>query len=306
MVLRCIFWNINGISDKLTIPSVIEFLQKFHIVMLCETWLHENDCDNVVLNGYNSFHTVRKSLHYRAKRGSGGITIFVHNRLEVKIVSEKCDHFVVLELDNAESKLYMIVCYVPPKSTTFQCKTCSGDYFGSLSALIQYYSQLGSVIVNGDMNARTGILPDFAPHLGTICTHPNICDCEIEWVPPARCSKDTVVNEYGRDMLEICRSCNLVIVNGRSKSDKEGNFTRVGSTGRSVVDYVLAGKTTFDRISEFTVDGGAVESDHRPLCYNLTTNNSLFRNKVNGVSNERQERREYYVWENARSEEVTQ
>lgn len=233
--LNCISWNINGIGDKLTVASTAEYFQNYDIVMLCETWLKDNDCDNVYLRNFNVFHTVRKSLHRKARRGSGGITIFVRKCIDAEIVSEVCDHVVVLEINKfkgvnqgiGNKKLYLIVCYIPPKSTTYQCSLCSGDYFAELSTLVERYSQLGNVFVTGDMNARTGKLTDFVHHSGNDCVHPCACDCTTEWTPPTRSSKDTTVNEYGRELIELCRSCNLVIVNGRVKPDTEGNFTRV-------------------------------------------------------------------------------
>ena len=75
------------------------YLQTFDIVMLSETWLKEQDSDSISLNNYNAFHTVRKHLHHRAKRASGGITIFVRKHIKAEIVIELCDHFVVLKLD---------------------------------------------------------------------------------------------------------------------------------------------------------------------------------------------------------------
>lgn len=134
---------------------------------------------------------------------------------------------------------------------------------------------LNRVLVTGDMNARTGNLPDFTIHSGNNCTHPNACDCISDWIPPIRSSKYNTVHEYGRELIELCKRCNLVIVNGRIESEKEGNFTRVGTTGRSVVDYLLAGKDIFDQVSHLSVDSDTVESDRTPLCYNICVDQSF-------------------------------
>lgn len=40
-----------------------------------------------------------------------------------------------------------------------------------------------------------------------------------------RKSRDVTVNKLGRNLLEICKANNILILNGRSFNDKAGNFT---------------------------------------------------------------------------------
>ena len=167
-------------------------------------------------------HNIRTTLHRKSRRGSGGISIFSRYDVKAKVVSKVCDHFIVLSIcvntnkatDN--NRLYVIACYIPPKSTNFQCIYCSGDYFGELSELIYSFSKLGSIIIMGNMNARTSNLIDFPSHSSSICIHYLPCDCNApSWVPPKCYSKDKVVNAYGRELLTLRKNCNLFIVNGR-------------------------------------------------------------------------------------------
>lgn len=276
--LKFVSWNINGISEKMSIPDVAEYLDVFDIIMLTETWLKKDNCSQVSLSGYQSFHTVRESLHRRARRASGGISVFVKEHLPARIVENVCDHFVVLELGSGgKRKHYIIVCYVPPKGTSFQCSNCPGDYFNDLSRLLQKYRKLGNVLVTGDMNARTGNLQDFDQHCGENCCHASMCDCVsiTNRNVSSRKSKDSVVNDYGKELLTLCKSSNLLMANGRLNNDTDGNFTRVGSTGNSVVDYLLVHIDELNCVSNFTVETKCVESDHRPLSFCVENCHSL-------------------------------
>ena len=66
----------------------------------------------------------------------------------------------------------------------------------------------------------------------------------------ARTSQDRVLNSSGRELIDLCTTTGLVILNGRTQGDLEGRFTfdsRTSwytgtdiSTGKSVVDYFMA------------------------------------------------------------------
>ena len=45
------------------------------------------------------------------------------------------------------------------------------------------------------------------------------------FVPPVRNTKDTIVNSYGRKLIDTCISHNLTIVNGRVSGDLLGKYT---------------------------------------------------------------------------------
>ena len=34
--------------------------------------------------------------------------------------------------------------------------------------------------------------------------------------------RDKIVNQYGKRLVDVCRHCNIFILNGRSKSDHNG------------------------------------------------------------------------------------
>ena len=88
-----------------------------------------------------------------------------------------------------------------------------------------------------------------------------------------RYSQDGVVNAHGKRLLETCISSGLLIMNGRLGYDSGlGGYTRIDSTGKSVVDYMLCSPEVFFVASDFKIHNKFPESDHLPLsaCINCT------------------------------------
>ena len=56
-----------------------------------------------------------------------------------------------------------------------------------------------------------------------------------------RNSEDNVPSDHrGKELLEMCKSLGLLILNGRKVGDLFGKYTSFQWNGSSVVDYVLA------------------------------------------------------------------
>jgi len=54
-----------------------------------------------------------------------------------------------------------------------------------------------------------------------------------------RNSQDKTCCSRGRELLDLCTSCNIHILNGRTIGDLSGNLTSFQFDGNSVVDYCL-------------------------------------------------------------------
>ena len=88
--------------------------------------------------------------------------------------------------------------------------------------------------------------------------------------PIQRVLKDRVVDSHGRKLIELCKSSNIRIVNGRLYEDKGiGGFTFCNSLGSSVIDNVLTNNNNFDCISCFKVERLNEWSDHAPVTFDL-------------------------------------
>ena len=65
-------------------------------------------------------------------------------------------------------------------------------------------------------------------------------------LPLKRVSEDRSFNRYGSELLDFCKHTGLRILNGKSGLDSNvGKCTFVGSTGRILVDYVIASQQIF-------------------------------------------------------------
>ena len=86
----------------------------------------------------------------------------------------------------------------------------------------------------------------------------------------SRNSKDVTMNKLGRILLCFCRENNMIILNGRSFSDKASNFT---CNDASVVDYVLSSVESLKLFSEFKIsDFCPLLSDkHCPVTFSIVT-----------------------------------
>ena len=95
-----------------------------------------------------------------------------------------------------------------------------------------------------------------------------------------RISKDSVrPNNYGKQLLSLCKTTGLYIVNGRMGADLGvGGYTRVDTTGKSLVDYLLATPVTFTMITDLRIHPKTPESDHLPISFNISYKQTLGRN----------------------------
>ena len=151
--------------------------------------------------------------------------------------------------------------YIPPIGTTSTRDTCP---FDDLQDEIVSKRCTGLVYISGDFNSRTMKIRDIDMHRdfpGNIhlCKH--------------RLNNDKVTNTYGRKLINLCRSNEKAILNGRVRVD--GNrkrincYTCIQYNGSSVVDYVIAQIEALKIMTHLKFWKRPVESDHTPLSLTL-------------------------------------
>ena len=226
------------------------------------------------LNSYSKINICRLKTNKRAKRGSGGLLIFMKEEIAqgIEVIGSrlKSDDRIWLKLCarffDTKTDVYLCCLYVSPQGSTHISSRDS--IWGLLEEEITKFSQKGPVILIGDFNARTGSMPDYILHDSLECTQlpPDyIPDC-----PLARYSEDNILNGYGRELLNLCQGSKLRIVNGRVGLDKGiGKYTCFTKRGKSVVDYVLASSEFLKSFYLFEVGALSEVSDHCPLLFEL-------------------------------------
>lgn len=262
-------WNMHGLSTKLNNPDFFDFVCKFDIIILTETWFSYDI--NLSFNGYSYKNFIRKKNCKKSNDGNrGGITVLYKEFLEdgIRFIQNSLsDNFVWLELNknffNCDKNIYVCGAHIPPyKSPYFK------EDFELLEQDICAFDNENHIFILGDLNARTGLLNDFVSD-DFNCDHDNDLYAVNEYssdVHIVRNNLDVVVNNYGRQLIDLCISCGVRILNGRFIGNSLGYFTCYPSSGGcSAVDYALCSCDFLENIYDCTCYPIDYLSDHSPI-----------------------------------------
>lgn len=152
--------------------------------------------------------------------------------------------------------------YIPPINSRFS----SVDIFDDIENEIFCLSKENEcVCLIGDFNSRRSTLRDYNESDETSQIFNNTkSDINFNWVSDEldvqslekyglsieRKSKDNIVNSYGKRLVEVCKHCNMIILNGRSSSDQEGEFT---CKKTSVVDYCISNTEFLKHVQDLRI-----------------------------------------------------
>ena len=241
-----------------------------------------------------------------AKRDSSGIMVFIKKRLSknIEIVENNVEDILWLKANcqNGQNTVDIYFCctYILPKSSCrYQLEDVSK--LDILQNNVIEFKNKGHVIILGDINCRTGTEDDFidVPQVNNFVPAPGDEDLHIDdvisvnnYVNKHRRSEDNVVNEYGGDLLKMCNTDNIFIVNGRIGNDPECKLTCHTSRGQSVVDYFIVNGTLLKNIKMFAVSELTPLSDHCSVSIQLNLDRDLCpKNRDNKCTT-----RSYYKW----------
>lgn len=272
-MLKILTWNINGLKQKTQDENLKDYLQQYDIIGLQETWSEDKHDFSTWLPGYKMF--TKEGLR-TSKYGhcSGGLIVLVkdeisHGVAEVNIDNDHCI-FVELkqEVFNFDKNLLLAFVYIPPENSKIHAmKQVPVSVFEMLNDnVLHIMSQKDvNVMICGDMNARCGKLEDYIVK-DDISDHvQDILWYDSDNFEKIRRSKDKIVNAFGRELLELCISLKIHIVNGRKESDRKGEFTYCSVNGKSVIDYCLCSTDFFNSVQDFEVkliDVTEKDTDH--------------------------------------------
>ena len=207
--------------------------------------------------------------------------------------------------DYNSSHLYFCCTYISPKSSgRFQLDDVSK--LDKLHNDVMKFNRKGRVMILGDIhvNCRTGTEDDFIDiqPAEQFVVVPDDDDIHISDVIVNNCvnkhrmSEDKIVNENGKQLLNMCKTDNLFIVNGRIGSDPKCDFNCHTARGQSVVhvDYFIVDGLLLRNISVFSVNKLTPLSDHCSIIINMrldacATQKTESNSKV----------RTYYKWKEA-------
>ncbi|XP_037928913.1 uncharacterized protein LOC119663374, partial [Teleopsis dalmanni] len=206
---------------------------------------------------YN-LHWVPATRTTNRGRASGGKLYGVRKQLQFcgTVVFKHIMNSTIIEITTNNQKLCLIPVYL-------NCNNWLNDINNLCEILVE--AQNENVMIIGDFNARIG-------KEQCLEFHPN-----MQWAELLghRVAMDTIVDRNGKQLLEICNSFGVTVLNGRTKGDREGTFTFIRGVARSTIDYCFVKGVWLLITEEFQIRD-MIYSDHQPLeiMVNLDASNS--------------------------------
>ena len=216
----------------------------------------------------------RTDIKTSTKRNSGGIALYIQtDSLHILHIIRKAiwikinGHLINL------SNVYLCLCYIFPASSSREAFVETDV----LERISNYVTKIANdtndcyyLLICGDLNSRVGNEKDYVIFDNTANIDILPIDYKTYEIIP-RFSQDNTINTNGRKLLNFCKFNSLRIANGRLGLDKGvGKYTCVGSTSRSVIDYVIVNPSLFDVICDFHVGDPNILSDHCGIEFSMT------------------------------------
>ena len=273
-LISIVSWNVNGLFRnvngsrmcKLDDPEFQENL-KADIILLNET----HACGNDVIK-LEDYFTISNCRSLERSRLRGGVAFLIKQSLRkgVKIIDRShpdiiwiklCKHFFGFEQD-----IFLNAVYISPFASTYNKRTdVDKDIFNKIESDVAHYSNLGRIMILGDLNAHISDREYDFIHEALDGVH--------DFVPNNYCIDDVhvkrntqipqITNEYGRMLLDICRGSQLRILNGRIVGDSLGKATFHGYNGSSIDDYCICSSSLLKDVLFFQVEDFDINfSDH--------------------------------------------
>ncbi len=296
--IRILTWNVEGytiknsdegVRNKLNISYVNKMLKDSDIVCLNETWTNTDTEKDIHLSEFEPFCNSRKYKNKKANRDSGGVAMLIRKTL-LKFVTRLPNFYedaIWVKLDKtlfgSEKDIYLCNLYLPPEKSSSTLNS-NLDNWDLIEREIHMFQNRGSVLLCGDLNARTGIQLDYIPNdsRDAFLNLPHNYQSDPLTIRN-RCNLDIKVNNFGKKLLELCIGKSLQIINGRTCGDFFGNFTCLKYNGNSTVDYNIISKDISDTVSSFQVLSFSEFSDHRPLLLEISTMERLPSNPIDNT-----------------------
>ena len=268
-------WNIHHLKTPLFYKSRDKLftseISGYDIVGLYET-KHSIDDFFEFVGGYRSISVPRpKEANFPV---SGGIIVLLKNDIQsgVTILNNSCSEIQWLKLSKDffgfDKDLFICYTYLAPSNSSY-VKRNNLDILSILQRDVGKYSQMGDILICGDLNARTGTEIECTEsdlYIPTSFDH-------VDYLLSVRSSQDCIVNERGRDLIDFCVSQDLHCLNGRTVGDLSGKFTSFQYNGNSVVDYCLISNSVTNNVLYFKVhDHIPVLSYHSKLTCQIVAN----------------------------------
>ena len=272
--LNFTFRNIGGynsriLGNKLSCPDFLTTIKDCDVIGLVETHVHTAVLNDLAIPGFNLIHYSNKERNSKSKTAPGGIALFCKENVSSDIIPIKRENKDVIwvkinkNLVGLTNDIYLGTVYHTPSGKKKEIT----EMYEALTGDVEFFHRKGHVLLQGDFNAHTNLIPDFIEHdqlIEDTLTEENLPFSR-------RNSEDTSkVNLRGKELLEFCKAQETCILNGRKTGDLFGKFTSFQWNGKGVVDYVIASHDLYSHLTYLNVGSYSPWlSDHCPLFFKL-------------------------------------
>ena len=267
------YWNIEGLHNKLEFEDFKRYIQSYYIIALGETWqLNEIEgvCDSHVVY---SLPAEKQSKYGRAM---GGMSVYIHRDVSKYItrINTDCKIGICLKMNKlvcGDMDTIIMFAYLPPVNSPFYAnKNFKGiELLEHEITLLEGHLPNRNFIIMGDLNSRVGEKVVNCNTNANIPELEQVNDFFRSPISEQRCSQDKVINTFGKDLIELCQVQSLSILNGVvGKDSNTGNYTFLSTNGNSVIDLGICSTKSLHIIDNFEV-GLRCESSHMPIIMEL-------------------------------------
>ena len=269
--LTILSWNIEGAGSKSSGNKFSngEFLKIFDSVDPDVICLQETK--SIISNQakYTAYNKNRTDDKVGGK--SGGVCTLVRKTLDDTIkIHPTCNHDIVhieLKQGKHQPSTHIINAYISPSNSSYVNHRTDYDPFGELNSILCKIDSSESTILMGDFNARTAKVDEIVSRgsLDEILNLPNHLSSHVDEDIPKRNNTDPATNANAESLIDILKSHDLLILNGRTTDDMHGAITCIKYNGSSTIDYAITRTKSFKMCKSLVVKDLTQFSDHRPL-----------------------------------------
>jgi hypothetical protein len=267
-------WNVQGLANKIDDSNFRHFCELYDIFGFQETMACNTELFCNYFTDYMCYESVRDKSELGITKASGGVSVFVKTNIAQHVTHVRTNDIdcvsLYIESDifgNGKATIITFV-YIPPIDSIMHNLSMEQGLDGlenKFSHMLNNYNDC-NLFLAGDLNARIGTVNDCIMQDDT-CFIPGL-EGGDEYVSDnfniPRNSKDSTVNTFGYDLIDMCHALSVHVLNGRVTGDEQGEFTHVSRQGASVIDYMAVSSDMFTNVKHFTVIDRQ-ESDHFPI-----------------------------------------
>ena len=267
--LKMCHLNVSGFQNKIENGILDQYLSKFDVIYINECNTENPILKDTLLENYSYVTKHKVNPRHKFKYGGvHGIMILFKNDLENVIedipTKAECVLWIKFTHKNGFQAIFGSV-YIPCESSRFYYQ----EVFDELeNDIIDLRSRFGlPMCLFGDFNAHTGLQDDLLCPDETIA---QFTGCEMlkenyiydsiqqnKYLTAYRYNQDeTPINKNGRQIISMCQSLDMCLLNGRTGRDKFVGKQTCHKSNRndSVIDYVIADCKMIPYLQDFYVD----------------------------------------------------